>query len=97
MHQEIYIMYCLIHMNRIDFRFPSYLGVQSYLKSTAQGKKYVHIFNVAFSNDIQHGNKFDKNGPQNELVDVITQQSPLLNDNVIVGGENTLIIKRPTK
>ena len=53
--------------------------------------------NGAFSNDIHHGNKFDKNGPQNELVDVITQQSPLLNDNVIVGGENTLIIECPTK
>ena len=71
--------------------------MQPYSKSKTQGKKYVHIFNVAFSNDIHHGNKFDENGPQNELVDVITQQSPLLNDNVIVGGENTLIIKRSTK
>ena len=52
---------------------------------------------MAFSNDIHQGNKFDKNGPQNELVDVITQQSPFLNDNVLVGGEHTLIIKRPTK
>ena len=38
-----------------------------------------------------------KMGRGMSFVDVITQQSPLLNVNVIVGGENTLIIKRSTK